>query len=36
MMKKTSVIMDQNKNSSNRRRESTLTVLHAKNAYVIH
>ena len=36
MMKKTSVIMDQNKNSSGRKRESTLALLHAKNIYVIH
>ena len=33
---KTSVIMDQNKNSSDHERESTLNLLHAKNTYRIH
>ena len=36
MKKKTSVITDQNKNSSNHRRESTLTLLHAENTNIIY
>lgn len=36
MMKKASVIIDQNKNSSDHRRKSTLTLFHAKNTYIIH
>ena len=36
MLKKTSVIMNQNTNATNHWTESTLTMLHAQNTYVIY
>ena len=36
MLKKTSVIMNQNTNATNQWTESTLTMLHAQNTYVIY
>ena len=36
IMKKTSVIIDQNNNSGDHRRESTLTLLHGKSTYPSH